>query len=278
MSTSEERVWDAFVVSSDRSRKLLALTVFASVVVLSVAWNTRQMAWPKVRLESYLRCEDYLEATERDPEGSEQGEWARSCTAVVPKDPAVAGVVRRALLERMIGFQEVRIPILGLAVDAKDLGLLSGICFTVMLVWLRFALHQELSNLKSAQEATPARALPEAYRLLSMRQVLTRAPPLVRERGSEPVWSLAIRALFLLPALAQLVVILAGLHTFDTARRMSSAGAWFNLSMSALFLVLSGLATVETLRISREIERTWHGFAIQARAALAVAEKPATEE
>jgi len=178
----------------------------------------------------------------------------------------------------------IPIPIFGVMVDVNDLGLLGGLSFTVLLLWFRFGLWKELTNLRIVFDRAKAeQKLKPCYHYLAMRQMLTipRTLPWGCHRLNEKpqrdkedllkrifyetphrprrrFWSKVEKLLFVLPLIVQLTVLIHDLSTFDLGEMTSPSYALWGLIIGFFFLVLMFVLTLRCLFLSWHTTKEWN--------------------
>ena len=211
--------------STERVRWVIFVLMVLSVVVLVAQWNTASASWLRHRLD---KLSDVAIATKSlaEPTADKtvlQMTKGRFHTRSQLDDMLTA--YRGAVVERVILFE---IPGIGVTFDINDLGLFSGVAFSLLLLLLVFALMREYENLYLAlfkvrrlhdAQTPPAGGESTAnylYHALAMSQVFGAPPTLA-------VWrpSLLKRAVpsivFLLPAAIQGYIIYTNYKTLEIA-------------------------------------------------------------
>jgi hypothetical protein len=199
--------------------------------------------------------------------------------------------LERVHVERVLMFQ---IPIFGVVVDVNDLGFFSGFAFTLILIWFRFSLRKEYTNLKTVfEKAREKGKLEQCYDYLAMRQMLTLPwtaadPPTVPftpdrsirrfgsyvkeilfrqfpmlfmekpERSRRKYWICARTLLFCMPVVVQFLVLYNDALTLDVGSISKSAVEvlmWFIIGI-LLFIVVS-ILTVRCISLSCLLDKEW---------------------
>jgi hypothetical protein len=200
--------------------------------------------------------------------------------------------LERVHAERVLMFQ---IPIFGVLVDVNDLGFFSGLAFTIILIWFRFSLRREYTNLKTVfEKARKKGKLERCYDYLAMRQVLTLPwtatdPPTVPftpdrsikrfgnyvkeilfrqlpmlfiekpEKSRRNVWIWARTFLFCMPIIVQFLVLLNDAQTLDVggiSKSKTEVLIWFAIGI-LLFISVSFL-TARCYSLSRLLDKEWN--------------------
>ncbi len=356
---------DAFVDSSRRSRFIIIVMIFASVLTFVSFWNSQQGSWTRCRLRmaKYAQLNHCWELTGKDSlvvdslskvrvfekrqllvtcdsahdyrlknldtlieEGWNNWKNAESKDRVSLDSlslllKAEADSLRYAVnLCQNRGFHSdaslaqyiqdldklrtervllIQVPIFGVICDVNDLGVLGGLAFTVILLWFRFSLWQELRNLRLFFDQSRHKDdFRRFYHYLAMRQVLTiprtfiDSPPAANgkfldrlkkavlfqpillfyefpARTDRRFWSIVEKGLFILPLVVQGIVFLHDEQTRAIGEIISKPLVNRGQKVSLFFLILIFILTVRCLWLSRHINKEWD----QAFERLTLAEK-----
>jgi hypothetical protein len=186
--------------ASDRVRFVLLILVTASILAFSAFWNSRESGWVRQRLHlarvGLQMCSAVKDPQYDGPNFDDPSKLLKEDIPLVAE--ARAFYFRRhyhscenlrfavrdfeKIMTEDIGF--VHVPFFGFGFDINDLGMLSGIAFVVMMMWLRLSLESEFRCVKMtfdrAKEidgpSSPPDTLAHARRLLGMHQVFTHVP------------------------------------------------------------------------------------------------------
>jgi hypothetical protein len=183
------------------------------------------------------------------------------------------------------GIIVMKIPFLGAPFDVNDLGIFSGLTYTVLIITLWFAMVRHQENLYLAmwkvreliREEDGRRPQGRAnllYHSLSMSQLFTTPPTLARWETGFTDW--LPRSFFLLPPVMQWFIIRNDLNTFDRGsmvnERAAAVGWWFEvvtfgvIAMGAIVCILYARASdqlwIKTFRILNphfklKVQPTW---------------------
>lgn len=154
---------EAVKESTNRTRRILLIMIVASILVLSAFWNTRPEGWVNSRLQRAKATDESFGLNKTDP------------------SPALFWI-QKIRTEQV---SQVQVPVLGISFDVNDLGLLGGVTFSVLLIWVNYSLWHHSNNLKLAfgfarhldeKNSEASRFLFHTYQNLAMRQVLTIPP------------------------------------------------------------------------------------------------------
>ena len=273
--------------STDRTRKILLIMIVASILIATACWNTRTSGWVNSRLAMAKAVEDIL--VKQDSQPLPAGSPTPSTVLSIAPDQHTlyekaeerikhVGITSNQAKQGLLWAQKVRteqlsqiqVPILGISFDVNDLGLLGGVTFIVMLMWVNYSLWHQSNNLKLAfsfaRQLTPdgeyPRWLYHAYQNLAMRQVLSIPPRPATVKAKNPgVRKLWIRklskSLYALPFAVQLAVVLHDWFTADLGTELNWWTTWTVLITGSLFLVFIGILTVTCLRRWKETFETW---------------------
>jgi hypothetical protein len=154
----------------------------------------------------------------------------------------------------------VRVPFFGITFDVNDLGIMGGISFLVILVWLRFCISREVDNLRlSFEEADRLGKGKEFYTLLAMRQVLT--TPRTRYLKRSKFLVVAPKIIVWAAFMVHIGVVIHDFNTRDLAIGLKLGR--YQLTMIAEVLlaiplfVLSVMVTKRLIRMDRVWDRAW---------------------
>jgi hypothetical protein len=160
---------DACVASTNRSRYVIIVIVFASILAFIGFWNARGNAWIDCRLnmakKTYIfqKLEEYKQKEKSNITKQDSVSTQHAVNWFSKMDTVMSGVLisqteagdffknrkfvtpdglekyiedlERLLTEKVLN---VQVPIFGVIFDVNDLGLFVGIAFTIILLWFRF--------------------------------------------------------------------------------------------------------------------------------------------
>jgi|SRR5579864_4755496 len=274
-------IHDYIEASGDAARRT-RLALFAIVVIgvltLVGLLNSLRQSWMRLRFDNLQNPHGYL-ATQigrppSPPHPNEENYATRYKEYVDAKDAYTTRYKEyvasqtRAFVE---GTNLVHVPVFGVSVDVNDLAILSGVSFIVTLTWLLFCIRAEKENLGlTLDKAKSLDQLPEAYRILSMRQVLT--VPRQLSSGPRRYVKRATRSIrwiyFLLPKLLCFVPWLQFWVTVTDWRSrqvghdmdMSWPRVYSILGLEALLSALILVFSMLTLIRWRQLDRYWSEY------------------
>jgi hypothetical protein len=266
---------NAAAAASNRARNVIIVLVVATVLLAiemrntSFSWLDERIA---VRAEAIKLLQENYDYEASDPDK----EQPKVPSHLFLKDHRLRpnNTLGRELLARELddyrksAIEQVslfHVPFFGAVFDHNDIGMFGGITFAVVLLWLRYSLAREVSNLnllfdyeieKSVFRIDPKRC----YDLLAMQQVLT--VPRLPNSPTRHRWRWIPKLLYGIPA-----VVYFGQLFFDFL--LNHHGMWrvgevlgkgkmwlLVVSSSSLFVVVL-VFTVWCIRILREIDRVW---------------------
>src|SRR5579871_3069223 len=164
--------------ASSRSRFVVLVLVTGSIISFAAAWNSRHDGWMNQRLQlakiAVLFCEH---PKLNEPDWGDSATIEKLATRLEelriskkPKSHDAAEKQRdqakdfykprfRSCADLNDGLQEldkvnvensdlIHVPFFGLSFDINDLGMLSGITFVIVLIWLRLSLESELRSVR----------------------------------------------------------------------------------------------------------------------------------
>lgn len=278
--------------STDRTRRILLIMIVASILVGTACWNSRKSGWVHSRLEMAKAMDKILNPQFNAPpdgvptaplvtaDGLPPGEEVlyKNATDSIKKNHRTANEVHQNLFwtqkVRTDQLSQVQVPFLGISFDVNDLGLLGGVTFIVLLIWVNYSLWHYSNNLKltfdfarqlKSNEDDP-NLLYHTYQSLAMYQVLT-IPPRPksikpRNPGARKLW---IRKLYLLlytlPLVVQMAVVVHDWVTSDIGTDLDWSATWIVLIAGSLFLCFIGILTWTCLRRWQETFETWKSVA-----------------
>ncbi len=160
----------------------------------------------------------------------------------------------------------VRIPILGIAFDINNLGLISGVVFFSLMILLYLSMVRESRNLKTLfthgwrDNDTDDRRL---YELLSMYQVLTIPLKLYSpDKTKDKLTRKFIFGIFLMPAVVLGLVLLYDRHTFIVGTSLNPFLTWITSSstfgMFALVCIMAYKIAERQIRIDRQWDNQYY--------------------
>ncbi|HSG39815.1 MAG TPA: hypothetical protein VLE27_09275 [Thermoanaerobaculia bacterium] len=164
------------------------------------------------------------------------------------------------------GIVVMKIPFLGAPFDINDLGIFSGLTYTVLMVTLWFAMvrHQEnlyLSMWKVRELAQkedgqdPQGRANLLYHAMSMSQLFTTPPTLARWETGLTDW--LPRLFFLMPVAMQWFIIRNDLKTFDRGSMVNESAAVEGWWIEAVTFGIIGLAGVICILYAQASDRLW---------------------
>lgn len=266
---------EATTSSSSRGRRVLIVLITASVLAFGAFWNSRQGSWINSRVRVASGAEKLLRLNKEYYAGGtteqRKEEIVRELQSKIYDEPkrfiSIRGLQTSEELDPLIKkvrdiqterVMFIHVPFFGVLFDINDLGMLGGFAFVVLLMWFRFSLWHESSNLKTTfAKATEKNCLPLSYELLSMHQVLTVPCSLGKDRPRQRPWGKIALLLFFLPSAVQLTVLAYDAYSFEFGSTISLFNTIVSIAVSLAFLVLIIILTVYCVELSREIERTW---------------------
>jgi hypothetical protein len=261
---------NAAAASSDRARTVIIVLMVATVL-LAIELRNTSYSWIDERIAVRTAALKLLETNyapdKLNPLVATDPELYRRATLFVQRRKLnPSSEVDKKLLEkelddyRKVAIEQVsfiHIPFFGAIFDHNDIGMFGGFTFAVLLLWLRYSLARELSNLNLLfTHQDFGENLKRCYELLAMQQMLT-VPPLpnssVRHR-----WRWIPKVLYFIP-----LPIYAGQLYFDftsifpVGEILGRGKMWLLIVTSILFLVLILIFTFWCIKISRKVDKVW---------------------
>jgi hypothetical protein len=258
---------EASWASSNRARFILIVVITASVLVFTAFWNSHQRSWLNKRLHlarvAAIGCPSKWSDQVKNalPKEDQDVYWQSRDFADVRHISNCEHLADLAKQLEEIQSREVnliRVPFFGVVLDVNDLGSLGGFAFVIILLWFRFSIARELSNLKLTFDVARAQSpdiLLRCYELLAMRQVLT--VPIVRGQPVRQFWGGLPLVLYVLPFGVQAAVFVNDLFTWDWGFSVSHANTVALLVIGGICLVLIAILTYLCFELSRDIGKLW---------------------
>ncbi len=180
---------------------------------------------------------------------------------VDPNSEADQGAIKQELEDyRKVAIEQVsfvHIPFFGAIFDHNDIGMFAGFTFAVLLLWLRYSLARELTNLNLLFNHTDfGDNLKRCYELLAMQQVLT--IPKVPNSPVRDRWRWMPKVLYCIP----LVIYFAHLYfdftsVFSVGQVLGTGKMWLLVISSMLFFILIFIFTFSCVKIALKVDEEW---------------------
>ncbi len=255
---------DAASGASDRGRFVLIVMITISVLAFGAFWNSWQGSWVNARLneakDAYrLKVWDYHNKSLSNPDSAkifDEAHWFVQLRGLEDSTrlKEYLGDLQKIQLEQIM---QIHVPFFGMTVDVNDLGILGGLAFVVVLIWMNFSLMREANNLTIAFNwAKVNGALGECYRILTMRQVLT-LPIVGSGIPRNRFWQKIPKSLLLLPAIVQLLIFCYDVYSNQLGLSISLANTIILYVLSFCFLVLITILTYLCFELTSEIDKIW---------------------
>jgi hypothetical protein len=266
---------NAAASSSSRARAVIIILIVATVL-LAVEIRNTSFSWPDARLEvrkAALRFFDKDYAPQKvgllaakDPDLYRRATLFLRKRNYNPRSADDKAQLEKELDDyRKVAIEEVsfvHVPFFGAVFDHNDIGMFGGLTFTVLLIWLRYSLSRELSNLKLLFRSRVLRPdLRRCYELLAMQQVLTvpRLPRSTRRR-----WRTIPKVLYFFPPLVYCLQLYFDLTTiFGVGEQLGMEKAWLLAVSSSVFFILIIIFSVSCIQLLIAIDRVWDGAAVK---------------
>lgn len=285
---------DAFVNSANRTRFVIIVIVFASILPFIGFWNAQLRSWINCRLKIAKRAyivqrreelESKFESLQRD---TLQYKIVRDSLIdlyekdrLLFEDSTLYANAREFLYKRMFvtpnGLEKyieelerlrtqrvlyTQIPVFGVTFDVNDFGFFAGLAFTIILIWFRLSLWRELTNLKTVfQEAQEEGELGICYRYLSMRQMLS-VPRFLHGTSYEPkrrFWRNIRFVLFVLPLLVQATVVFWDIWSTYIEKTVTEPSySRVIVYIGVVFLAAIVILTINCLKLGKETDKEWN--------------------
>lgn len=282
--------------ASDRGRWVLLVMQIASILIFIASWHEMNDGWSYSRVavlkaavwlldcsnDKHIELEGTGTASELAKMRHDECHYIESnrkgCkrTALQPFCPAELALAREYVAAGLLTPGEVRkeletahisnsdriinvsVPFLGITFDVNDLGLLGGITFTLLLIWLAFSLKREAANIAITFKKEGDNLL-SAYTLLSMTQVLTITPEakIGQNNFVKLLWLLMERVLLFSPVMVQAWVVCTDYSTLDFARAVNPHWALVEFFAECFLLVVILSLTVNCVLKTHSIDRKW---------------------
>jgi hypothetical protein len=214
-----------FSASAGRVRYVMFILMVLSITIVIAQWNTASNSWVQKRHSRLLALERDTRAMPEQAADSLVNERTRGRFKTRAELTETAAAYRLRLIDRVF-FTDI--PGLGITFDINDLGLFSGVAYSLLLMLLVFCLMREHENLylalfkvmrlhdrkcKRPDGESTANFL---YHALAMGTVFTTPPSLARWRPAAPQ-RLFLTIVFFVPALVQTYIVCMNQRTLDIA-------------------------------------------------------------
>lgn len=247
-----------------RGRAVLALLILATVLHFLAFWNTLPVSWMAARVSTLQNAVEWVEKKpdlgrltdeEREAFNNAQDyfELANHPDAQRLRDDLAAVMEIRNTRVAVIA-----VPILGIIVDVNDLSVIGGFALFVLLLWFRYALQRERSNVHVAMTVAKERDdLRDAFQVLAMDQVLT-VPEIEPDKDS-PSWLEANlpRFLFPLPLISQCAAYIFDLTSYKVGLVLSVHAMIISYAVGGFVTAAVAILTFQCIGISLAIDREW---------------------
>ena len=212
--------------------------IVATMLVGAAVWNYSPGSWDNREIAVVSFAASHL-GKELD-KGASPGEialFARAKDYIAllgypwQKDKQTEGLLRdqSLTLQRTSedNYSHIKAPIIGIAFNANDMGLIGGFGLLAILFVLRFAIMREKANLAITFRLAARRGcVNRTYRLLSMSQVLTVPPGIV---AHQRFWNAVHKGLFVFPTVVFSYVVLVDLMTMRLGWVISPSNAFIEV-------------------------------------------------
>lgn len=268
---------NAAVSSANRSRTALVV-LLAATILLAVQLRNTTYSWTDERITVREAAIDLLEeasnpdmhsSVHHDPDLFMRAEKFIKYRGIdLDNQHDKSGLEKeKTRLEkeiddyRRLAIQEtsfVHTPFFGASFERNDTGLFAGFAITVILMWLRYCMARELSNLNLLFN-TPlleGTDYERCYRLLGMQQVLT--VPQLSQPHNKNRWRWIPKLLYLVPLPIYFLGVYFDLNSLPYVGEILGYGkAWFLEVTSILFSILILIFTLWCFKVSIDIDRVW---------------------
>ena len=176
--------------------------------------------------------------------------------------------LKTTLRNRRDNILSVRIPFFGISFDINDLSLVSGITFTIILIWLRLSLWTELNSTQQVFERVDVKDLKEVkdyYEYLGTRQVFTIPLSFDEQlkKYGERQWRLMLILLIALPVALQGLLLANDLYTTQIGINISTQNTIIVLISGFFFLATTSVLMFSCLSIVSSINHHWREQAVR---------------
>jgi hypothetical protein len=263
--------------SSDRGRFVLIVLITTSVLAFVAFWNSRPASWLNSRIEmariAAEACPSWNEET-RQVLGVSHEDYQRSRRFYDLRKNRIGNCENlKVLANQLLSLQSqetasIRVPFFGFQFDINDLGIFGGFTFMVVLMWFRFSLARELSNVRLAfwiaRNRDSRSDFQLCYDLLAMHQVLT--VPATRGEAAQSrggrFWSHVPLLLYFLPLAAEIAICWSDIRTRFWGWTISPQNTISLFLAEGAFLILISILTYTCFQLSREVDRVWDEAAL----------------
>jgi hypothetical protein len=259
-----DKATDETLLAGSRSRRITLLLCFAGVLAFMAAWNSREKSWARMR---YTRLAEFYPILNSDSVKGAKKDTVVFAKALTDKQLdylKVTGIdtkeeiedLRKLYVDLKREIYLVKVPILGITFDINDLGMFSGITFSLLMLLLWFVQEREEENLNfTLKSAYRNNLLNIYYTKLWMGQVLM-VPP-AKNRSKESYWPVLLKALYFIPLLSQVYIFWNDWKTHKYGAIISEEMTEDLFLKSLIFLLLVGMLTSVTIGYTIRKERIW---------------------
>lgn len=283
---------DATKESTDRTRRILLIMIVASILVATACWNSRTGGWVNSRLKMAKAVDHILNPEHNKPQSEDdnasqvgnrvyppgQEVLYRNAEGLIKESGRTPNQAHQGLLwaqkVRTEQLSQIQVPVLGISFDINDLGLLGGVTFIVLLMWVNYSLWHHSNNLELAfdfarglqTDDVGQRVLYHTYQNLAMHQVLTIPPRPASIKATNPearkLWmKKGSKLLYALPLLVQAAVVAHDWWTTPIGTEIDQGATWVVLGAGTVFLGMIAALTVTCFIQWKKTFETWKNVA-----------------
>jgi len=249
--------------ASTRARRVVYAFCFASILAFMAFWNSRNESWFNSRysiIQEIYRVDFDTTRTEKKGAMPNNAEKAKLDEFKVSRS-IVTKKQTEDLLEIYQNLKKeiylIRVPILGVSFDVNDLGIFSGLTFTMLLTLFWFTLEREEENLKLTFEyAERKNKLKDVYTYLSMGQVLT--IPQKDNASVSKFWQHLPKAIYMGPWVVSILIFINDIGTLESGFVLNFKATIILIITSVIFLTIISILTIFCLHRAIEVEKLWN--------------------
>jgi hypothetical protein len=248
------------------------------IVIFIGFWNSSSNSWTRSRLE-LARISQKAELWKNNvttiPEGITQDDFNKAQEWMKRKKYTEDELIRCINQYEKNLNDHVRVlqmPILGLAFDINDLGILGGIWLALILLWLIYCIIRQHENLRLCvwkirklaenEEIGPGSKANFLYHALAMTQVLTCPPTLAEGSKANDLirkfFRIITKIIFTVPLITHLMLFIFDMRTFEVAKILNETAAVNGRMIQIITLSFNFILISLCIYKSRNMDKTWN--------------------
>ncbi len=255
--------------SSRRTRWVLLVMITTCILIFAAFLNSRKANWINARVEvsqkayndfdelfARISSADYKKKKLGDLETLEDRAAAFINHYKIKSKTEAEYWLKGYINSKQNYIQIIRVPFIFFTFDVNDLGFISGVSLVFILLFLRFCLWRELTNIKAVFEKAKKdeKCKDQWYTIMSMKQVLTIPPNDIKK---EKLWGILLKVIFFIPLIIHSIVAYNDYITKEIAYILSRSNINFLNTANISFISVILILTISCISISIEIDVVW---------------------